>query len=198
MSQTPKSAPKVILTAILYFYMLNIMWQDIFFQLLGLHSTQEPQISVKNSNLCMKNQDLHKNLNYSDLSKNMFLESKYIVNQSVLSISNCWTMEKKYQKNFFLSAENKLFFSRKFLFFAFLVVFDPLFGVITLPDQKKYQFLYRKKFGWSFGSVGSRLEKFKIYLIFDPLLPYNSYLGRLMAEMGRVTAEPILPQTHTI
>ena len=36
MSQTPKSAPKVILTAKLYFDMLNIMRQDIFFQLLGI------------------------------------------------------------------------------------------------------------------------------------------------------------------
>ena len=37
-SGTPKSAPKVILTTKLYFHMLNIMWQDIFFQLLGMKS----------------------------------------------------------------------------------------------------------------------------------------------------------------
>ena len=32
----PKSAPKVILTAKLYFHMLNVMWQDISFQLLSI------------------------------------------------------------------------------------------------------------------------------------------------------------------
>ena len=38
MSGTPKSALKLILTTKLYFHMLNIMWQDIFFQLLGMKS----------------------------------------------------------------------------------------------------------------------------------------------------------------
>ena len=49
-SGTPKSVPKVILTAKLYFHMLNVKWPDIF-------DNFWPKIFAKNGLECQINQN---------------------------------------------------------------------------------------------------------------------------------------------
>ena len=103
------------------------------------------------------------------------LGKNYFVSQKISSfgpIRRYWwgyIWKKNFAEDFLIKAKISCFWP----FSAFLGVFETLYGVMTPPDQKKYQFLCGKKFGCLWGTVGSLWKKSKFYLI----MPLSAPVG---------------------
>ena len=103
-------------------------------------------------------------------------------------------MEKKYRKKSFLSAENQLFFSRKIFFFGFLVVFDPLFGVITPPDQKNINFCIEKNLGEVSGQWDQDWRSSKFTLYSTPFYLITPIWAALWPKWAGLRPNPYYPK----